>query len=58
MRVPEQRTARCIYDFEMCRSVDDLKKTIGEINQNGWELVCVAPGYERFYFVFFRRAAV
>lgn len=45
-----------LYDFELCVGVDELKETIGVINDRGYDLVSVTQ-YEEVFTVFFRRPA-
>lgn len=55
--IPNPFKPRCLYDFELCVGLDELKETIGEINHNCYTLVGVTQ-YADTYTVFFRRAPI
>lgn len=43
-----------MYDFELCDGIDALKRTIEEINRNGYAIVDVTQSKE-VYTVIFKR---
>lgn len=54
MRTPEQSNVRCVYDFEVCIGVEELKLKLSKINSFGFELVSVTQTMDK-YTLFFRR---
>lgn len=52
-----RKSARLIYDYEICANQCELQQLIGYINRSGYELTSVTQDPSGAYTVFFRRAA-
>lgn len=54
---PRYMSVWCVYDFELCEDLEELKKVIATINRNHFELISVTQDPAGVYTVFFKRRA-
>ena len=52
---PPPKAAHDVYDFQLCADAEELKQTIGHINDHGLDLISVTQDASGVYTVFFRR---
>lgn len=49
------RSARYVYDFEICADYEEMKNILGYINRCEYDLIAVTQDSRGFFTIFFRR---
>lgn len=60
MTIPERvpvpwRRLKCVYDYDVCNGLNDLRQVLLYINTSGFDLVNVTQDGAGVYTVFYRR---